>query len=565
MPDNNNHPEKPLRLLPGLIILTIVLIMRFILPVLNHDLLAIAMMSGLAGMLAIIIWWAFFSRASRIERFGAPILIIMTLFLVYQFLDISISTGGQGLMFFIYVTPPLCITFVLWAVFTRKHPLKIRFITMAVIILITSVFWLFVRNNGITNDFRLDLAWRWSKTHEEILLTDLPKDESSFKATITSDTKNVWPGFRGPQRNGVVRGTSISTDWSTSKPKELWRRPIGPGCSSCAIQGSFLFTQEQLGAIEIVSCYNLNTGEPVWKHQDSTRFWDSHAGAGPRATPTLHGNKLFSLGATGILNALNATNGSVLWTRNAAIDVKAKTPGWGFSGSPLIVNDNVIVAVAGTAAAYSLSNGELIWAGPDGEDGYSSPHLITVDSTRQVVLMSMKGATSFNPEDGTVLWQISMPEEHIIQPAVLQDRDLILSLGSEKGLRRVSLSNTSGAWKTDERWTTKQFRPGFNDFVIHKGYAYGLNGYNLICVDIQDGKKKWKAGHYGGQILLLADQDLIVILSETGDLVLAEATPDQFNELGIFKAIEGKTWNHPAMAGNIIVVRNAEEMAAFQL
>ena len=152
---------------------------------------------------------------------------------------------------------------------------------------------------------------------------------------------------------------------------ELWRWSIGPGWSSFAVRGELVYTQEQRGDDEVVACYKATTGEPVWKHRDAARFWESNAGAGPRATPTLSGGRVFTFGATGIVNALDADDGAVVWSRDAASDTDTKTPAWGFSSSPLVVDDLVIVAAAGALVAYDIDTGEPRWFGPATGDGYT--------------------------------------------------------------------------------------------------------------------------------------------------------------------------------------------------
>jgi outer membrane protein assembly factor BamB len=350
----------------------------------------------------------------------------------------------------------------------------------------------------------------------------------------------------------------------------MWRRPIGPGWSSFAVHGDLLYTQEQRGEDEIVACYKVSTGEPVWRHRDPVRFWESNGGAGPRGTPTLRDGRVYALGATGILNALNAASGAVLWSRNAATDAAVELPVWAFASSPLVTDDVVIVALSGRLVAYDARTGAARWLGPVGGAGYSSPHLVTIDGVTQVLLLRGSRTISVAPADGALLWEHTWePGVGIVQPALAPGGDVLITIGDAMGgvgIRRVAAAKGAAGWSVTERWTSRGLKPYFNDFVVHNGHAYGFDGSILACIDLEDGARKWKGGRYGnGQLVLLPEQDLLLVLSEEGELALVKAAPDGFTEVARFKAIEGKTWNHPAVAGNVLLVRNGEEMAAFRL
>jgi outer membrane protein assembly factor BamB len=389
-------------------------------------------------------------------------------------------------------------------------------------------------------------------------------------APVVDETLAEWPGFRGRERNGVIRGVRITTDWAKSPPVEIWRRPIGPGWSSFAVRGDVLYTQEQRGNDEIVAAYRVSTGQPVWRHKDPVRFYESNGGAGPRATPTLSNGRVYAFGATGILNALDARTGAVIWSRNAGTDAGREIPTWGFSSSPLVVGDAVIVAAGSNLVAYDVATGNPRWSGPVKGGGYSSPHLMTIGGVQQIVMMTGHGATSVAVADGKVLWDHAWPAgTPIMQPAMTEDGDLLITLTGPAagiGIRRLNVSKGAGGWTVQERWTSNGLKPYFNDFVVHNGHAYGFDGAILSCIDLKDGARKWKGGRYGnGQMALIADSNMLLVTSEEGELVLVSATPDKFTEVARFQALDGKTWNHPVVVGDTLLVRNGQEMAAFRL
>jgi outer membrane protein assembly factor BamB len=611
-------PRRPLRLWPGVIVAVLLVLYKLVLPLVGPAGPPLALLGGLVGGVLVFAWWLLFSRARWFERLGAVAISAVALFVTSRFLHPSIA-GGDGRLFPILAIPALGLAFVAWAVASHRLSDRLRRVSMVATILIASGAWTLVRIGGIRGDGASELHWRWTPSPEERLLAQdgqppvtrasgttvkapleaagraseapmappsappaVRTHEKPPKATANDKPSGLpvaaarlttpaeWPGFRGPARDGVIHGVRIATDWASSPPVELWRRPIGPGWSSFAVQGDLLYTQEQRGDDEIVACYKVSTGEPVWRHRDTARFWEAVGGAGPRGTPTLSNGRVYTLGATGILNALDAANGAVLWSHNAANDTGAKDPGWGFTSSPLVVNDLVVVATSGRLVAYDAATGHRRWLGPTGGAGYSSPHLITIDGVPQIVLLRGARTTSVSPADGRLLWEYSwQPSVSILQPALADNGDLLIASGDAMigaGIRRLAIAHKPDGWNVEERWTSRGLKPFYNDFVVHKGHAFGFDGSIFACIDLADGSRKWKGGRYGhGQLVLLPDEDLLLVVSEEGEVALVNATADQFTEVARFKAIEGKTWNHPAMVRDILLVRNGEEMAAFRL
>jgi outer membrane protein assembly factor BamB len=622
---------RPLRLLPAIAIAVVQLLIMFVGPVVAADApLPIGMIGGLLGAVAIVIWWLFLSRAPWFERVGTIVLMVLAVFATKLVSHESMAGAGQGMLMYFLPIPYLALALVAWAVVTRHFAAGARRMALVAAILATCAPFVLMRTSGVRGAAGSEFHWRGTPTPEERLLArggdeppppqpavqapelskepvestrsakpvdakrgDLPvppapaASEKTAASAVGPEAPNrvamserdstrepgvprvEWPGFRGPNRDGVIRGVRINPDWSASPPVEVWRRSIGPGWSSFAVDGDLLYTQEQRGEDEIVSCYRVSTGEPVWRHRDRTRFWESNGGPGPRATPTLSQGRVYTLGATGILNALDARTGVVVWSHNIPAETKTPTPFWGFTASPLVIDDIVIAAASGTLAAYDLATGQVRWVNPSRGGSYSSPHRVTIDGVTQVLLLGGPGVMSVAPADGKLLWEHKWDGGSIVQPALIEGDDVLInaiSMTGGTGMRRLGVEHGEGGWTVEERWTSSGLKPYFNDFVVHKGHAFGFDGSILACINLEDGVRKWKGGRFGnGQLVLLPDQDALLVLSEDGELAMVSATPDKFTELTRFRVFDAKTWNHPVLVGETLLVRNGEEMAAFRL
>ncbi len=462
--------REPIRLWPGVLLVTLQWLLWLVVPRLVPEAATAAMLAAVGLGLVVVLWWLLFSRAPWSDRVGAIVLMVAALFATSRVVHASIAGGMMGFMLVMYAIPALSLALVAGVVAGRRLSARARRATMAGAILIACGAFTLLRTGGLTAGGAADMHWRWTPTPEERLLLQakderLPSQPAPAAATapavaqapvaatpgpalapappVPPPSIPEWPGFRGAERDGVVRGVRIETDWTASPPQTLWRRPIGPGWSSFAIRGDLFYTQEQLGDEEIVSCYRLTTGEPVWRHRDTTRFWESNGGAGPRGTPTLAGGRVYAMGATGIVNALDAATGAVAWSRNVASDTDTNVPIWGFAASPLVLDDVVIVGAAGRLVAYGIADGKRRWVGPARGGGYSSPQRLTIDGVVQVVMLSDAGATAVAPFDGAVLWEHAWPGAAITQPARVDDQGLLLNTnstaGAGVGTRRVAV------------------------------------------------------------------------------------------------------------------------------
>jgi outer membrane protein assembly factor BamB len=520
-------------------------------------------------------WWIFNRRLPRRDRVlvlaAAVLSVVVTMLLSHRTL---------GVIPILYGFPLLLTAWVAWLLVPRPRAGQRfwKYGLIAVLFLSTAGFTL-LRMEGLKGDGGPDLRWRWTASAEDRYLAQkaAPAAAATTRPAALSLRPRDWPGFRGAERDAVVHGVSIATDWEHAPPRQAWRRPIGPGWSSMAVVDGRVFTQEQRGEEEAVVCLDADTGAEVWSHREPGRFWDSLSATGPRATPTFADNRIYAHTATGKLVCLDAATGQKIWLRDTLAEAGTKLPDWGISSSPLVAHDLVVVYAGGPAdpkgpngslRAYHASSGELAWSAKVGQYSYSSAHLATLAGREQVLFISSTGLDAVDPTSGAALWNYSSPgmPARSCQPLPVDDSQLLVQLGLEAPTDLLDVARSGDGFTATKRWTSRNLKPSFNDFVVHDGYVYGFDGSMFACVDLKTGERKWKKGRYGtGQVLLFADQPILLVISDAGEAVLVAAKPDAFEELGRFQAVTGKTWNHPAVAQGKLYVRNAEEIACYEL
>jgi outer membrane protein assembly factor BamB len=523
------------------------------------------------------LWWLFASRLPWKDR--GLVLGVCVAAAAAALAGAHPTLGSMPMIVFAF--PAVLTVWAGWLLLTPFLRWPARRTGLVVALILTWGYFTLLRLDGIDGSMRAAMPFRWSPTSEETLLK-LAAKRSAPPAVAAETAEPVvlepgdWPGFRGPDRDARLPGVRLAANWDRRPPREVWRHRIGPGWSSFAVVGRRLYTQEQMGDGELVICYDADSGGELWAHRDKTRFTETMAGPGPRATPTFHDGNIYALGANGNLNCLDAATGKAVWSRDIAADSAAKVPIWGFSSSPLVVDGVVSVFAGGpekkAVLGYDAATGEPRWSSEIGTHSYCSTQLARVGDVDQLLISTDAGLAAYEPTDGKLLWTYDWLLEggmsRVVQPARVGESDFLIGTGFGIGTQRVRVTRDGDGWMTREVWPApiRTIRPYYNDLVIHQGHLYGFDNAIFTCVDLEDGKAKWKARGYGnGQVLLLPDQGRLLILSETGEVALVDAIPDGHHERCRFQAITGKTWNHPVVAHGRLYVRNGEEAACFEV
>ncbi len=431
-----------------------------------------------------------------------------------------------------------------------------------VVILAIFLFIALFRYRGLTGDFAPVFEPRWATAGRSF----------SAKAAGDLDQPFHFPQFLGPSRNGVLSGVRLAPDWETSPPVLMWRRPMGTGWSGFAVMGNRAVTQEQRDGNERVVCHDLQTGQLLWTSDSSAGYESAIAGDGPRATPTIVADRVFALGTNGLLRCLDLESGRTLWSQDTLTDNGAGLPQWGKSCSPLAWKHLIVVSAGGPAGrslvAYEQASGRMAWHGGDDPSGYSSPAGMTLSGVEQIVIFNSNSVTAHSPENGQVLWRFDWPsrQPNVMQPLPVSENRLLVSSGYGVGSKLLQIDPGSGSTKMDASliWESNRLKAKFTNLVLYQGLVYGLDDGILVCLDPATGQRKWKRGRYGhGQVLLV--EDLLLIQTEAGEIVLAAPNPEKLTELSRFRVMDGKLWNPPTLVGRYLIVRNEREAALFEL
>jgi len=362
-----------------------------------------------------------------------------------------------------------------------------------------------------------------------------------------------WPNWRGPDHNGISKETAWGAKWPEGGPKVLWKASVGTGFSSISVSDGRVYTMGNNDNVDTVWCFDAETGKQLWKHSYSCPKAPRNYEGGPSATPTVDAGKVYTVSKNGHLFCLDAKTGKVVWQKDVGKDFKAKTPTWGFASSALIVGDVLYLNVGSAGLALKKSTGEAIWQSGKGPGGYATPVPFDYKGKLHLAIFSRDAFVVVEAASGKQLcrtpWQTSY-DVNAADPIIWGGKAFISS-GYNKGCSLVQIGP-----EPKTIWQNKAMRNHFNSCVLLNGYIYGFDESQLRCLDARTGQQKWTKRGLGKGSLMAANGKLI-ILSERGELVTAEAGPESFKEISRAKVLSGKCWTVPVLAGGKIYCRNA--------
>ena len=377
-----------------------------------------------------------------------------------------------------------------------------------------------------------------------------------------------WPQWRGPNRDGVSKETGLLKQWPADGPPLVWKATgAGTGYSSLAISGGRIYTMGVRGEREYVIAFDVATGKELWATAHGNRYKDDR-GDGPRGTPTVDGDRVYSLGGNGDLSCIDTKTGRIVWSMNVLHKFGGKNPNWGISESPLIIGEKLLVNAGGPGAsviALNKKDGALIWKSESDEAGYSSAMPVQVGSMTQVVFFTDKRALGVDLKDGRLLWQYSKASNgtaNVATPVVKGNRVFVSSdYGTGAGLVEIKPDGSC-----QEIYFTREMRNHHSTSILVGDYLYGFSSGILTAMKFDTGEVAWKDRSVGKGSLVYADGNLYAF-SENGVVGLIQATATGYVEKGRFRIQQDSlpTWTHPVIAGGRLYIRDQNTIYAYDV
>lgn len=364
-----------------------------------------------------------------------------------------------------------------------------------------------------------------------------------------------WPNWRGPNHDGISTEKGWRFVWPAAGPARLWNANVGTGFASVTVSDGRVFTMGNEGNTDTIFCLDAETGSEEWTFPYKEKLDPKYYDGGPGATPTVDGNRVFTLSKSGVVHCLDAATGGLNWRVDLEGVLEVKAPTWGFSGSPLIQNDLVILNVGSAGTALHKETGDVLWSSGEGPSGYSTPVPFNSNGEPSVALMGEEHLLAVRVKDGSELWRFEWETRHNVNaadPIIVDDGKFFITSGYGHGCALVSIE--SGA--PEVIWQNKNMRSMFINPVLWNGYVYGVDDKKLVCLDVASGELQWSERGLGQAPLIIADAKLIV-LSDKGELCLAETSPAAFKVISRAQVLGGKCWSMPVLADGRIYCRNA--------
>lgn len=380
---------------------------------------------------------------------------------------------------------------------------------------------------------------------------------------------SVWPQHRGPSQDGSVRGSDLIPRAGIGL-ELAWKLPLGVGYSGISIADGKAVTLFSDGTNDVAGAFDATTGSPLWRYTIAPMY-AAHDGSlgGPLSSPLLHEGVAYGLGPHGKLFALRLSDGSELWSRQLDREKEAREPYFGFTTSPMLVGEALIVltghAEGRLVSAYSRRDGSFLWSSGNDSAGYQTPLLTEIGGRRQLLIASNRDLSGLDPSTGRVLWSKRRFEEEddgFAQPVALGSNRFLLS--EQDGATAYELRDENGAMAAHELWKSSDLKSSYAIPVVHGGYLYGFSGRFLVCVDASTGKTAWKSRPPGGRGIILVE-DHLVILGTGGELVMAEASPQGYAEKARLKILDADSITPPSFAAGRVYVRNETEIASVRI